>query len=68
MCCRCPVTPWKNIGKISRINSRIELDFLEEELYYILNREKEVDWDYDYTINLHLSVLEKNLNKLEKED
>ena len=61
---------WKKVLKFTaeadKIKTRISIDYLEDELYLILNREKEVDWDYDYTINLHLSILEENLNKLKK--
>ncbi len=55
-------------NEASKINTRIELDFLEDELYLILNRDKEVDWDYDYTFNLHLTKLESNLKKLSSKE
>lgn len=54
-------------NEASKVNSTIELDWLENELYLILNRDKEVDWDYDYTFKLHLDKLESNLRKLENE-
>ncbi len=61
---------WKTVLKFAaetdRIKARVSIDYLEDELYLILNHKKEVDWDYDYTINLHLSILEENLNKLKK--
>jgi len=61
---------WKKVLKYAddanKLKARIAIDHLEDELYLILNRKKEVDWDYDYTINLHLSLLEKNLEKLKK--
>lgn len=61
---------WKKVLQYSdaadKIKARTSIDYLEDELYFILNREKEVDWDYDYTIKLHLSILEKNLKKLGK--
>ncbi len=48
-----------------KIDARIPLDYLEDELYSIMNRDKEVDWDYDYTFNLHLTKLDDNLKKLQ---
>jgi len=48
-----------------KINETIPIDWLENELYLISNRDKEVDWDYDYTFKLHLNKLESNLKKLE---
>jgi hypothetical protein len=42
-------------------------DALENELYLVTNRETEVDWDYDYTIGLHLGLLNANLKKLGKQ-
>ncbi|MBN1897556.1 MAG: hypothetical protein JW827_02170 [Spirochaetes bacterium] len=51
-------------GEASKIDVRIDMDFLEDELWSIQNRDKEVDWDYDYTFDIHLSGLEKNLKKL----
>lgn len=48
----------------SKIGTRVNIDYLEDELYMILHRDKEVDWDYDYTFKLHLDKLEANLKKL----
>ncbi len=60
---------WKKVlqlvDEISKINARVDLDYIEDEYYQIQNRDKFVDWDYDYTINLHLTQLNKNLKKLE---
>lgn len=60
---------WKKVlnyaDKANRIKAKIEIETLENELYLILNRENEVDWDYDYTIGLHLSLLDANLKKLQ---
>ncbi len=59
---------WKKVlqyvGEADKIKASITIDHFEDELYLIMNREKEVDWDYDFTINLHQSILEKNLKKL----
>lgn len=59
---------WKKVvetaNQANMINEKVNIEFLENELYLILNRETEVDWDYDYTINLHLSTLNDNLKKL----
>ena len=56
----------KYAEKTDKIKTRIPMEFLEDELYSIQNRTKEVDHDYDFTINLHLNHLEKNLKKLNK--
>lgn len=62
---------WKYVlrfaDKANKINSRIDIDSLEDELFCIINRQEFVDWDYDYTFNLHLSILEDNLKKLQKD-
>ncbi|MBU1076277.1 MAG: hypothetical protein KKH98_03225 [Spirochaetes bacterium] len=55
----------KYAGDASGYKERISIAYLEDELYFILNRNEEVDWDYEYTFNLHLSHLEKNLRKLD---
>ncbi len=49
----------------NKFKVRISLDYLEDELYLINNKDKEVDWDYKYTIDLHLGILEENLKKLQ---
>ncbi len=64
-------TYWKKVlayaNEAGKINARIDIEYLENELYLILNRDKEVDWDYDYTFKLHLTKLENNLKKLKGE-
>ncbi len=59
---------WKQVlgyaEKANQYKVRISIDYLEDEIYLINNKNREVDWDYDYTIDLHLSLLEKNLQKL----
>ncbi|MDD5067442.1 MAG: hypothetical protein PHF84_10405 [bacterium] len=61
---------WKKVlayaEKAGRTNAMTAWDHLENELYLILNRDQEVDWDYDYTISLHLNVLEANLKQLDR--
>jgi len=58
---------WKKVlyyaGEANKINARVDIDSLEDELYKILHRDKFVDWDYDYTFKLHLKKLEANLKK-----
>lgn len=61
---------WKKVlvwaDKADRVGAVTAWDALENELYLIKNRDTEVDWDYDYTIALHLKLLEANMKKLEK--
>ncbi len=59
---------WKKVlqhaAEADKINAVISIDYIEDELYLINNRKKEVDWDYDFTIDLHQGILKKNLKKL----
>ncbi len=60
---------WKKVlnyaEKANSISAKIEIESLENELYLISHRDTEVDWDYDYTIDLHLNLLNENLKKLQ---
>ncbi len=59
---------WKKVleyaQKANRYDVYVPLDHLEDELYRIINRDKEVDWDYDYIIDFHLNRLNRNIRYL----